>query len=39
MRALSRKVEAYLGKSWTGGLMAAFDQLLMQGRNPMSRSI
>jgi hypothetical protein len=39
MRALRRKVEAYLGKNWGGGLMAAFDQLVMQGSNPVSRSI
>ena len=39
MRALRRKVEAYLGKSWTGGLIAGFDHLLIQGRNPVSRTI
>jgi putative transposase len=39
MRALRRQVEAYLGKRWTGGLMTAFDQLLLRGRNPVSRSI
>lgn len=39
MRALRRKTEAYLGKSWKGGLMAAFDHLLIQGINPVSRSI
>jgi hypothetical protein len=39
MRALRRKVEAYLGRSWGGGLMGGFDHLLMQGRNPVSRSI
>lgn len=39
MRALRRKSEAYLGKSWGGSLMAAFDHLLAQGRNPVGRSI
>ena len=39
MRALRRKAEAYLGKNWAGGWMAAFDHLLWQGRNPVSRSI
>lgn len=39
MRALRRKAEAYLGRSWEGGLMAAFNQLLRDGRNPVSRSI
>jgi len=39
MRSLRRKVEAYLGKIWDGGLMAAFDHLLSQGKHPVSRSI
>ena len=39
LRALRRKSEAYLGKTWGGGLMAAFDHLLAQGKNPVSRSI
>ena len=39
MRALRRKSEAYLGKTWAGGLMAAFDHLLCRGKNPVSRSI
>jgi hypothetical protein len=39
MRALKRKSEAYLGKTWGGSLMAAFDYLLCRGRNPVSRSI
>ena len=39
MRALKRKSEAYLGKTWDGRLMAAFDHLLATGRNPVSRSI
>jgi hypothetical protein len=39
MRALRRKVAAYLGKTWGGSLMAAFDHLLAWGRNPVSRSI
>jgi hypothetical protein len=37
--ALKRKAEAYLGKGWKGGLMAAFALLLEQGVNPVSRSI
>jgi hypothetical protein len=39
MRALRRKVEAYLGKSWGGSLMAAFDHLLCLGKSPVCRSI
>jgi hypothetical protein len=39
MRALKKKVEAYLGKLWTEGLMAGFDHLLGSGKNPVSRSI
>jgi len=39
MRALKRKVEAYLGKSWAKGLLAAFDHLLSLRKNPVSRSI
>ena len=39
MRALRRKVEAYLGKRWSRGLLAAFDHLLSLGKNPVSRSI
>jgi hypothetical protein len=39
MRALKKKVEAYLGKVWTEGLMVAFDHLLFSGKNPVSRSI
>lgn len=39
MRALRRKAEAYLGKSWRGGLMSAFDHLLTEGRNPVGRTI
>jgi hypothetical protein len=39
MRALRRKSEAYLGKSWGKGLMAAFDHFLCHGINPVSRSI
>ena len=39
LRALRRKVEAYLGKTWQLGLMEAFDHLLAQGHNPVSRSI
>jgi hypothetical protein len=39
MRGLRRRSEAYLGKTWGGSLMAAFDHLLALGRNPVSRSI
>jgi hypothetical protein len=39
MRALRRKAEAYLGKSWREGLMTAFDHLLTEGRNPVSRTL
>jgi len=39
MSVLRRKVEAYLGRSWGGGLMAGFDKLLIEGRNPVSRTI
>ncbi len=39
LRALVRKVEAYLGKSWEKGLIEGFDHLLKQGKIPVSRSI
>jgi len=39
LRALRRKVEAYLGKTWKLGMIDAFDHLLSQGHNPVSRSI
>jgi hypothetical protein len=39
LRALKRKVEAYLGKTWKLGMIEAFDHLLSQGHNPVSRSI
>lgn len=39
LRALRRRTIAYLGKIWSRGLMAAFDCLLRQGANPVSRSI
>ena len=39
LRALKRKVEAYLGKTWKSGMIEAFDYLVSQGRNPVSRSI
>ena len=39
LRALKRKVEAYLGKSWKLGMIEAFDHLLSLGHNPVSRSI
>ena len=39
LRALKRKVEAYLGKTWKLGLIEAFDHLVSQGHNPVSRSI
>jgi hypothetical protein len=39
LRALRRKVEAYLGKTWNSGMIGAFDHLVWQGHNPVSRSI
>jgi hypothetical protein len=36
---LRRKSEAYLGKRWSRGLLAAFDHVLSLGKNPVSRSI
>ena len=39
LRALRRKAEAYLSKSWKGSLLEAFDYLLFRGHNPVSRSI
>jgi hypothetical protein len=39
LRALKRKVLVYLGQCWEAGLLEAFDQLLVQGINPVSRSI
>ena len=39
LRSLKRKVEAYLGKTWKLSMIEAFDHLLSQGHNPVSRSI
>jgi hypothetical protein len=39
LRALKRKVLAYLDNTWTGGLLAAFDYFTGVGRIPVSRSI
>jgi hypothetical protein len=39
LRALLRKVQAYLGHSWKRCLIKAFDYLLEQGKVPVSRSI
>ena len=39
LRALKRKMEAYLGKIWKSGMIEAFDHLVLQGHNPVSRSI
>ena len=39
LRALKRKVLAYLGQGWKGRLLEAFEHLLVQGINPVSRSI
>ena len=39
LRALRRKAEAYLSKAWKGGLMEAFDELVLRGHNPVSRAI
>lgn len=39
LRALRRKVYAYLGHSWTKDLIEAFDHLIAQGKVPVSRSI
>jgi hypothetical protein len=37
LRALRRRTIAYLGETWTRGLMAAFDWFLRQGAIPVSR--
>ena len=39
LRSLKKKVSALLGNCWTGHLIKAFDHLIMQGHNPVSRSI
>ena len=39
IRALRRRTVAYLADTWSHGLMAAFDLLLLQGVIPVSRSI
>ena len=38
-KALRRKVKAYLGDRWDRRLLRAFDLLLAQGHNPVSRAI
>jgi len=39
LRALRRKVLAYLGQVWKDRLLQGFDHLLARGINPVSRSI
>jgi len=39
LRALRRRVAAYLGHTWQGGLVGAFDHFLSLGQIPVSRSI
>jgi len=38
-KALQRKIKAYLGNQWDGQVLPAFDLLIAQGRNPVSRAI
>jgi len=39
LRALRRKILAYLGQRWKGRLLEGFDHLLARGINPVSRPI
>lgn len=39
LRALLRKLRAYLTDSWTRGMAAGFDYLIFKGHIPVSRSI
>lgn len=39
LRALRRRVTAYLGNTWGGGIMEAFDYFLFWGQIPVSRSL
>jgi len=39
LRALRRKVSAYLGQQWKDSIMKAFDCLVARGINPVGRSI
>jgi hypothetical protein len=39
LKALKRKSRAYLGESFGGDLLEAFDRLLEMGKVPVSRSI
>ena len=39
LRALRRKISAYLGQGWKDRLLEGFDHLLARGINPVSRSI
>jgi hypothetical protein len=39
LRALHRRIKAYLGNTWNQGILKAFDYLMAQGRVPVSRSI
>ena len=38
LRALRRKILAYLGQSWKESFLEAFDHLIARGINPVSRS-
>ena len=38
-KALQRKIKAYLGNQWDRQVLSAFDLLIAQGRNPVSRAI
>jgi hypothetical protein len=39
LRALCRRIAAYLGRTWQGGLVGAFDHFLWLGQIPVSRSL
>ena len=39
LRALRKKVAAYLGNRWEAGLLQAFDHLMAEGWIPVSRSL
>lgn len=39
LRALQRRIKAYLGDTWTQGLLKAFDHFMTLGHVPVTRSI
>ncbi len=39
LRALQRRIKAYLGNTWTQGLLKAFDHFMTLGHVPVTRNI